>query len=113
MSYNSARMSGTDVPLFQPLLPYIMRQSLPAGRNVKLFLEMTYPSEIPADALQDGMPAAVRPAVNRVGFFGCPTPRGMKWLRAEIGRASCRERVCKTVYISVDTDSLQKKILKN
>lgn len=82
MSYNSARMSGTDVPLFQPLLPYIMGQSLPAGRNVKLFLEMTYPSEIPADELQDGMPAAVRPAVNRVGFFGCPTPSGMKWLRA-------------------------------
>src|SRR3546814_14680489 len=31
-------------------------------------------------------------------------------LRQEIGRASCRERVCKYVYISVVAASLKKKI---
>lgn len=82
MSYNSARMSDSDVPLFRHLIPYIMGQSLSAGRTVKLFLELTYPSEIPSDETQTGTPMAVRPEINRVGFFGYATPTGMKWLRA-------------------------------
>src|SRR3546814_20244336 len=34
-------------------------------------------------------------------------------LRAKIGRASCRERVCQSVLISVVADSLKKKNLNN
>ncbi len=82
MSYNSARMSGSDVPLFRHLIPYIMGQSLSAGRNVRLFLELTYPSEIPSCEAQAGTPTVMRPEINRVGFFGYTTPTGMKWLRA-------------------------------
>src|SRR3546814_17288421 len=39
-------------------------------------------------------------------------PAGMRFytrLKTEIGKASCRERVCKFVYISVVADSLKKK----
>ncbi|KPH05030.1 hypothetical protein CO657_11175 [Rhizobium acidisoli] len=82
MSYNSARINGSDVPVFQPVLPYIMGQGLSAGRNVKLFLEMTYPSEIPLEHTQAGMPTTVRPVANRVGFAGYETPTGMKLVRA-------------------------------
>jgi hypothetical protein len=89
MSYNSARMSGSDIPGFQPLLPYIMGQSLSAGRTVKLFLEMTYPSEIPSEETQAGMPTTVRPVVNRVGFVGYEAPTGMKLVRAVHLRSFC------------------------
>lgn len=82
MSYNSARMSNSDVALFQPLLPYIMGQNLSIGRSVKLFLDMTYPSVLPEEKTQNGMPMIVRPAINRVGFVGYNTPIGMKIVRA-------------------------------
>src|SRR3546814_19748997 len=40
-------------------------------------------------------------AAYQFGTFGC---------NLEIGRASCRERVCQYVYISVDSGYLKKKI---
>lgn len=82
MSYNSARISCSDVPVFQPLIPYIMGQNISAGRTVRLFLEMTYPSEMPADERQAGMPAIMRPEINRVGFFGYNASTGINMLRA-------------------------------
>src|SRR3546814_20275840 len=56
----------------------------------------------------------------RDGFAGCAVvpglrPRSRRWVRAasedldEIGRASCRERVCQFVYNSVVAVSLKKK----
>lgn len=82
MSYNSARMSSSDAALFQPLLPYIMGKNQSIGRSVKLFLEMTYPSELTEEDAHDGVPMTVRPAINRVGFVGYKTPAGMKIVRA-------------------------------
>lgn len=82
MSYNSARMSSSDAALFRPLLPYIMGKNHSIGRSVKLFLEMTYPSELPDDEAQGAMPTTIRPAINRVGFVGYKTPAGMKIVRA-------------------------------
>jgi len=82
MSYNSARLSGSDAALFQPLLPYIMGKNQSIGRSVKLFLEMTYPSHLTEEEAHDGVPMTVRPAINRVGFVGYKTPAGMKIVRA-------------------------------
>lgn len=82
MSYNSARISGSDVPVFQPLVPYITGQNTSAGRTVRLFLDMTYPSNMPAEERQAGLPAIVRPEINRLGFLGYNAPTGFKVLRA-------------------------------
>ncbi|MCQ2005695.1 hypothetical protein [Rhizobium sp. NRK18] len=82
ISYNSARINKSDVPVFEPLIPYIMGQNMTAGRTVKLFLEMTYPSKVPPAEMQDGMPSIVRPAINRVGFFGYDASNGVNMLRA-------------------------------
>jgi len=82
MSYNSARISGSDVPVFQPLLPYIMGQSASVGRSVKLFLDMTYPSQMTSDERPAGRSSILRPEINRVGFFAYQASTGLSVLRA-------------------------------
>src|SRR3546814_13957659 len=60
---------------------------------------------IEADVVADG---GVRPWIACGGLRLC-RPRHQREDRAQIGRASCRERVCQYVSISVVAVSLKKK----
>ncbi len=72
--YNSARVnSSRDLFVFEPLLPYIMGKDIKVGRSVLLFLQLSYPGEIPEDMLTDEAPkyrpVFFRPTANRVGHL--------------------------------------------
>jgi hypothetical protein len=73
MSFNSARVHASmDLFAYQDLLPYIRGQSLSAGRSVQLYVQLSYPGNIPREHLRDpelaGAPAIWEPQDNRVGL---------------------------------------------
>jgi len=65
--------SSRDLFVFEPLLPYIMGKDIKVGRSVLLFLQLSYPGEIPEDMLTDEAPkyrpVFFRPTANRVGHL--------------------------------------------
>ena len=88
MCFNSARMHNSiDLFAYTPLLSYIRGDSLHVGRTVQLFLQLSYPGEIPRERLADPAlheaPAIWEPQDNRVGFMRFEVPGvGQKVLRA-------------------------------
>lgn len=68
MCFNSARIhQAVDLKVFPPLLPYIMGKSDALGRSVTLYVQLAYPSELPAAASDDHQPTIYYPVINRVG----------------------------------------------
>jgi hypothetical protein len=63
--------ASMDLFAYQDLLPYIRGQSLSAGRSVQLYVQLSFPGEIPRENLRDpelnGAPAMWEPQDNRVG----------------------------------------------
>jgi hypothetical protein len=52
MSFNSARIhAAKDEFVFPPLLPYILGKSESLGRSVQLYVQLSYPGEIPEGLL--------------------------------------------------------------
>lgn len=86
MCFNSARIhNSADAIVFPPLLPYIRGLSNPLGRTVQLFVQLSYPAEIPERYLEsdDDRPTIYYPTVNRVGNLWFVDPGvGRKLLRA-------------------------------
>jgi hypothetical protein len=84
MCFNSARIhSSIDVIAFPPLLPYILGFSNPLGQTVQLFVQLSYPAEIPEECLDAEGPTIYYPTMNRVGnIWFSPQGIGKKMLRA-------------------------------
>jgi hypothetical protein len=70
MCFNSARIhSARDEIVFPPLLPYIMGNSEKLGRSVQLYVQLSYPAEIPENLLDSEVPRPLMhyPTLNRCG----------------------------------------------
>jgi hypothetical protein len=70
ISFNSARVhSARDEFVFPPLLPYILGKSESLGRSVQLYVQLSYPAEIPEGLLgeEDPSPSIWYPTLNRCG----------------------------------------------
>jgi hypothetical protein len=70
MCFNSARVhSSADIIVFPPLMSYILGKSDSVGRSVQVFVELTYPAEIPEEFLEadDARPTIYYPVIYRVG----------------------------------------------
>jgi hypothetical protein len=70
MCFNSARIhSAIDEIVLPPLLPYIMGKSESVGRSVQLYVQLSYPAEIPESLLdpEDLRPMMHYPTLNRCG----------------------------------------------
>lgn len=65
MSFNSARIHNSrDLEALESLLPYVMGGAHSLGRSVQLFVQLSYPEEIPEEDLQshDGDFAGIKGA---------------------------------------------------
>jgi hypothetical protein len=86
MCFNSARIhSSMDIIAFPPLLPYIRGESDSIGRSVQLFVQLSYPAEIPEEFLEpdDPSPSIYYPTTHRMGnAWFAPQDVGRKLLRA-------------------------------
>ncbi len=88
MCFNSARVNNSmDLFAYHPLLSYIRGDSLHVGRGAQLFLQLSYPGEIPRERLANpalcDAPAMWEPRENRVGFMHFVVPGvGKKVIRA-------------------------------
>jgi hypothetical protein len=86
MCFNSARIhSSADIIVFPPLIPYILGNSDFLGRSVQLYVQLTYPAEIPEEFLEphDARPTIYYPVMHRVGnMWFTPVGIGRKMLRA-------------------------------
>jgi hypothetical protein len=83
--FNSARIhSSIDLFAFAPLLPYILGRSESPGRSVRLYVQLSYPGEVPASELADPSlgPFVFAPLENRLGHMLFETPVDRKVLRA-------------------------------
>ena len=83
--FNSARIHNSiDLFVFAPLLPYIMGRSENLGRSVRLYVQLSYPDEVPASDLADASvaPFVFAPLENRLGHMLFETPTDRKLLRA-------------------------------
>ena len=72
MCFNSARIhSSVDVIVFPPLMRYILGNSDSLGRSVQLYVQLSYPAEIPEEFLEpdDARPTIYYPVVHRVGHM--------------------------------------------
>ncbi|HEU0149697.1 MAG TPA: hypothetical protein VFR21_22805 [Bradyrhizobium sp.] len=70
VSFNSARThDALDVPVFQPLKPYILGKADDLERSVRLYVLLSYPGEVPAEDLADPAmaPFMFAPIENRLG----------------------------------------------
>jgi hypothetical protein len=86
MSFNSARGNNSgDVPVFEAVLPYILGKDNSLGKSIQLFLQLSYPEEIPVDELSaQGKAKGLKvfePTMNRVGHAFFRAPEGDKLLR--------------------------------
>ncbi len=88
MSFNSARIHRcSDLFALEAVLPYIIGENYLFGESVQLFVQLSYPEEVPeADLSTDASserPIIVEPTINRAGhvFFRVPGV-GQKVLRA-------------------------------
>lgn len=87
LCYNSARMHrANDVFAFQEVLPYIRGLNDGAGRSVHLYVQMSYPQEVPLSDLEEGTdvepPVIYEPTSHRVGQLVFRAGNGQKVLRA-------------------------------
>ncbi|CAN5504441.1 hypothetical protein BH11PSE4_BH11PSE4_06440 [soil metagenome] len=85
VSFNSARIHGAmDEHVFEPLKPYIMGKADDLGRSVRVYLQLTYPGEVPAEELADPAKAPFHfaPLENRLGHLLFRTEENEKLLRA-------------------------------
>jgi hypothetical protein len=72
--FNSARMHNSlDLFAYPSVLPYLRGESLHVGRTIQLFLQLSYPGEVPRERLADPAlqeaPVLREPQDNRVGFM--------------------------------------------
>ncbi len=88
MSFNSVRIHRcSDLFALEAVLPYIIGENYLFGESVQLFVQLSYPEEVPeADLSTDASserPIIVEPTINRAGhvFFRVPGV-GQKVLRA-------------------------------
>ena len=85
LCYNSAPTEAAkDTFVFKPLLPYIMGTSPNVGRSVQLYVQLSYPDEVPTHLLgsDDPKPFIYYPALNRIGHYSFNVQAGRKMLRA-------------------------------
>jgi len=86
ISFNSARIeSSRDAFVFAPLLPYILGNSESVGRAVLLYVQLSYPGNVPEEFLSDSdqRPQMFLPTMNRIGHMWFDLgPAGRKLLRA-------------------------------
>lgn len=89
MSFNSARMhKSVDLEALDKMLPYILGNNLQLGRYVDIFVQLSYPEEVPekeynSSELPDACSGVFLPNHNRVGFILFREPAvGQKLLRA-------------------------------
>ena len=85
VSFNSARIHGAmDEHVFAPLKPYILGRADELGRSVRLYLQLTYPGDVPAEELVDPSTAPFKfePLENRLGQILFRTEDDHKLLRA-------------------------------
>jgi len=74
MCFNSARIHGSaDLTALEALLPYILGKQTDLSRSTQLFLQLTFPQEIPTEDLEaearTDQPMILYPDLNRVGFM--------------------------------------------
>lgn len=74
LCFNSARVHKShDCYALEAVLPYIMGRTDSLGRSVQLFLQLSYPEEIPEDDLSATAPSErpifFSPTMNRVGHM--------------------------------------------
>lgn len=90
MSFNSARINkSVDLPVLEAVLPYILGKNDSLGKSIQLFLELSYPEEIPEDELSkqaslEGI-SIFEPTLNRVGHM--------------LFRVSENEKILRTVHL--------------
>src|SRR3546814_16079664 len=104
------KLCGFDIGLDQPLF-------LIAGPCVieSLQLQLDVAGQLKEITTRLGIPFIFKSSFDKANrssansFRGPGLEQGLHILAAEIGRASCRERVCQSVYISVVAVSLKKK----
>ena len=88
MSFNSARIQGAaDIFALEAMLPYIRGEDSALGRYTHLYLQMSYPEEVPEEDLVDAAelprPVVFEPVHHRCGHFFFRVPGvGQKVLRA-------------------------------
>lgn len=64
LSYNSARIHNShDLHAIKAVLPYIMGQDDSMGKSIQLFLQLSYPQEVPEEDLDPETPLSVRPVI--------------------------------------------------
>jgi hypothetical protein len=88
LCFNSARIHNSrDLHALEVMRPYILGRDNLLGKSVQLFVQLSYPEELPEDVISPTAPAErpllFRPRLNRVGhmFFRVPGV-GEKLLRA-------------------------------
>ncbi|HCI12814.1 MAG TPA: hypothetical protein DFK12_02325 [Gallionellaceae bacterium] len=74
LCFNSARVHNSrDLYALDVMLPYIMGESSTLGKSVQLFLQLSYPEEVPEEELSANAPADCpvffKPTMNRVGHI--------------------------------------------
>lgn len=74
MCFNSARIHNSpDLFALEALLPYILGRNDGLGRSVQLFLQLSFPQEVPQEDVppehRTGQPIILYPDINRVGFM--------------------------------------------
>lgn len=84
--FNSARIhNAKDLFVYETLRSYMLGLSTESGRCVQLYLQLSYPDEVPVSALREASdaPAMFFPTDNRVGQLWFVAPGvGRKLLRA-------------------------------
>lgn len=88
LCFNSARIHDSrDLHALEAMLPYIRGLNDRLGRSVQLYVQLSYPEEVPESDLVDDEdvenPVVFEPTCNRVGHLFFRVPRvGEKLLRA-------------------------------
>lgn len=87
--YNSARIhSSFDVYVFPPLLPYILGKSIDLGRSVQLYLQLSYPGEVPKH---------LRPPELQPPFLCWPSDHRLGHIRFEDQKG--RQKILRAVHL--------------
>jgi hypothetical protein len=88
MCFNSARIhNSADLFALEALVPYILEKRENLGRSVQLFLQLSFPQQVPAEDIDPASGSnqsfIFQPQMNRVGFAYFVAPGiGKKLMRA-------------------------------